>query len=97
MIEAHAALGPPLPVNIKLIYEGLEEYGSTGMREAIVDEFRRPGGGGGSGSGFLADVDYYCISDNYWLGKNKPCLTYGLRGMAYFEVGVEVRGVRVGG
>ena len=25
------------------------------------------------------DVDYVCISDNYWLGKNKPCLTYGLR------------------
>lgn len=25
------------------------------------------------------DVDYVCISDNYWLGKNKPCITYGLR------------------
>jgi cytosolic nonspecific dipeptidase len=37
----------------------------------------------------LADVDYYCISDNYWLGKNVPCLTYGLRGLAYFEVGVQ--------
>ena len=20
-----------------------------------------------------------CISDNYWLGKEKPCITYGLR------------------
>jgi nonspecific dipeptidase len=28
---------------------------------------------------FSKDVDYVCISDNYWLGKNKPCLTYGLR------------------
>jgi nonspecific dipeptidase len=26
---------------------------------------------------FLKDVDYVCISDNYWLGKEKPCLTYG--------------------
>ena len=25
------------------------------------------------------DVDYVCISDNYWLGKKKPCVTYGLR------------------
>lgn len=30
-------------------------------------------------STFLADVDFTCISDNYWLGKKKPCLTYGLR------------------
>ena len=27
----------------------------------------------------LQDVDYVCISDNYWLGKTKPCITYGLR------------------
>jgi len=25
------------------------------------------------------DVDYVCISDNYWLGEKKPCITYGLR------------------
>lgn len=28
---------------------------------------------------FLKDVDFTCISDNYWLGKKKPCITYGLR------------------
>ena len=28
-------------------------------------------------------------SDNYWLGKETPCLTYGLRGLTYFEVGVQ--------
>jgi nonspecific dipeptidase len=38
---------------------------------------------------FLADVDYVCISDNYWLGKNKPCITYGLRGICYFYLEVE--------
>ena len=27
----------------------------------------------------MQEVDYCCISDNYWLGKDKPCLTYGLR------------------
>lgn len=38
---------------------------------------------------FLNDVDFFCISDNYWLGKHKPCITYGLRGIAYFEVSVQ--------
>ena len=34
-------------------------------------------------------VDFCCISDNYWLGKEKPCLTYGLRGVCYFFIEVE--------
>jgi nonspecific dipeptidase len=38
---------------------------------------------------FLNDVDFFCISDNYWLGRHKPCITYGLRGLAYFEVSVQ--------
>jgi len=79
VIEAHKALGLDLPVNVKMVYEGLEEFGSGGMQECILQESK----------GFLNDVDYYCISDNYWLGKTTPCLTYGLRGLAYFEVGVQ--------
>lgn len=81
MIEAHNELDIPLPVNVKIIYEGMEEYGSEGMYETIQN-LSKPGK-------FLDDVDFFCISDNYWLGKKKPCLTYGLRGMSYFEVGVE--------
>ena len=30
-----------------------------------------------------------CISDNYFLGQTKPCLTYGLRGCAYFNIEVK--------
>ena len=37
---------------------------------------------------FAQDVDYVCISDNYFLGKNKPCITYGLRGQLYFYIEV---------
>lgn len=70
-----------LPVNIKLMYEGMEEFGSEGLFETIRDEAK-------SGQ-FLDDVDFFCISDNYWLGKTKPCLTYGLRGLAYFQVDVQ--------
>ena len=38
---------------------------------------------------FLDGVDYVCISDNIWLGTQKPCLTYGLRGICYFYLTVE--------
>jgi nonspecific dipeptidase len=37
----------------------------------------------------IQGVDLVCISDNYWLGKSRPCLTYGLRGLAYFGIEVE--------
>ncbi|XP_016121040.1 cytosolic non-specific dipeptidase-like, partial [Sinocyclocheilus grahami] len=69
-----------LPINIKFCFEGMEESGSEGLDELV---FSRK-------DTFFKDVDYVCISDNYWLGKTKPCITYGLRGICYFfvEVGV---------
>jgi acetylornithine deacetylase/succinyl-diaminopimelate desuccinylase-like protein len=81
VVEAHQALGVPLPVNIKILFEGMEEFGSVGLFETIVDEAKE--------DKFLNDVDFFCISDNYWLGKQKPCLTYGLRGITYFQVTVQ--------
>ena len=59
----------------------MEEFGSEGIFETIAAE-AKPGK-------FLYDVDFFCISDNYWIGKNKPCLTYGLRGIGYFELSVK--------
>ncbi len=58
----------------------MEESGSEGLDELL--EKRK-------GTKFLQEVDYVCISDNYWLGKTKPCLTYGLRGICYFFLEVE--------
>jgi nonspecific dipeptidase len=80
VIEAHQKLGIEMPVNIKILFEGMEENGSEGLYETIQME-AQPGK-------FLHDVDFFCISDNYWLGKNKPCITYGLRGIAYFQLEV---------
>ena len=68
-----------LPINIKFCFEGMEESGSEGLDELV---FSRK-------DTFLKDVDYVCISDNYWLGKTKPCITYGLRGICYFFIEVE--------
>ncbi|XP_016959246.1 cytosolic non-specific dipeptidase [Drosophila biarmipes] len=78
-IEAYIKLNIPLPLNVKFVFEGMEESGSEGLDDLLM----------GRKDDFLADVDYVCISDNYWLGKRRPCLTYGLRGLAYFQVEVE--------
>merc|ERR1712130_34229 len=72
-----------LPVNIKMVFEGMEESGSVGLADlvrslAVPSEFLDPD-----------TIDYTCISDSYWLGKNKPCISYGLRGLCYFHLEVQ--------
>ncbi len=57
----------------------MEECDSQGLEELLVSRKETP---------FLQKVDYICISDNFWV-SNKPCLTYGLRGICYFCVQVE--------
>ncbi|XP_013109891.2 cytosolic non-specific dipeptidase [Stomoxys calcitrans] len=78
-IEAFQKLNIELPVNVKFVLEGMEESGSENLDELLMERK----------DGFLANTDYVCISDNYWLGKKRPCLTYGLRGLVYFTVEVE--------
>jgi len=73
-IETYQELKMDIPVNIKFCFEAMEESGSEGL-DALIEERKNT---------FFKDVDYVCISDNYWLGKKKPCITYGLRGISYF-------------
>ncbi|KAJ7613584.1 hypothetical protein DFH06DRAFT_1344545 [Mycena polygramma] len=35
--------------------------------------------------GWIRDVDCVCISDNHWLNTRTSALTYGLRGLVYFN------------
>jgi len=78
-IEAFQQNKVDMPINIKFVLEGMEESGSEGLDDLINSQKDK----------FLKDVDYVCISDNYWLGRNTPCLTYGLRGLCYFFCEVE--------
>ncbi|XP_046677612.1 cytosolic non-specific dipeptidase isoform X1 [Homalodisca vitripennis] len=78
-IEAYQATNQDIPVNIKFVFEGMEESGSLGLEDLLMEKKDT----------FLKGVDYLCISDNYWLGTEKPCITYGLRGMSFFAVEVE--------
>ena len=77
-IDAHQKAGVDFPVNLLMCFEGMEEYGSEGLDELIEAE----------GKKYFADADAVCISDNYWLGTEKPCLTYGLRGCNYYSLEV---------
>lgn len=77
-IEAHQKAGIEFPVNLLMCFEGMEEYGSDGLDDLINAEAKK----------YFADTDAVCISDNYWLGTEKPCLTYGLRGCNYYSVEV---------
>ncbi|KAF2099842.1 CNDP dipeptidase [Rhizodiscina lignyota] len=75
-IEAHQKAGVDFPVNLLMCFEGMEEYGSEGLDDFINEEAKK----------FFKDADAVCISDNYWLGTEKPCLTYGLRGCSYYSI-----------
>ncbi|KFY71980.1 hypothetical protein V499_07875 [Pseudogymnoascus sp. VKM F-103] len=75
-IEAHQKAGIDFPVNLLMCFEGMEEYGSEGLDDFIKEEAGK----------FFKDTDAVCISDNYWLGTEKPCLTYGLRGCNYYSI-----------
>jgi Cys-Gly metallodipeptidase DUG1 len=77
-IEAHQKAGVDFPVNLLMCFEGMEEYGSDGLDDLIKEEAQK----------FFADAEAVCISDNYWLGTEKPCLTYGLRGCNYYSIEV---------
>ncbi|KAH8699845.1 hypothetical protein BGZ61DRAFT_351652 [Ilyonectria robusta] len=77
-IEAHQKAGVDFPVNLLMCFEGMEEYGSEGLDDLIKEEAKK----------YFADAEAVCISDNYWLGTEKPCLTYGLRGCNYYSVEV---------
>lgn len=76
VIEAHQKAGVEFPVNLLMCFEGMEEYGSEGLDDFIEAESKK----------FFKDADAVCISDNYWLGTEKPCLTYGLRGCNYYSI-----------
>ncbi|NXK48714.1 CNDP1 dipeptidase, partial [Chauna torquata] len=77
-VETFRALKLAMPVNFKFVIEGMEEAGSLGLQKLLEEEKQC----------FFSNVDYIVISDNLWLSKKKPALTYGTRGNACFFVEV---------
>lgn len=83
-LQAYQEAKVDVPVNLIFCFEGMEESGSTGFAEFAI-----------ANRALFEHVDAACISDNYWLTTKKPCLTYGLRGINYFNLTVEHAGVQL--
>ena len=66
-----------LPVNVKFLIEGEEEVGGANL-EAYVAENRDK-----------LRCDYAVISDTSQFAPGMPAITYGLKGLAYFELRVQ--------
>ncbi len=72
--EAWIAVRQRLPVNLKFLIEGEEEVGSTGLAQFTAEHPER-----------LA-CDCIVVSDSSQFGRGQPAITYGLRGILYYEV-----------
>jgi acetylornithine deacetylase/succinyl-diaminopimelate desuccinylase-like protein len=76
-IDALIGTTGELPVNLKVIAEGEEEIGSEHFDQFVAAHTDR-----------LA-ADYAVVSDTAMAAKGLPAITYGLRGLLYFELRVE--------
>jgi acetylornithine deacetylase/succinyl-diaminopimelate desuccinylase-like protein len=75
-VESTSAAGP-LPVSIKILFEGEEEVGSPHLADLIARERE------------LLRCDAVLNGDTLLLRPDLPTIVYGLRGLAYYELRVE--------
>lgn len=64
----------PFPVNLKFLFEGEEEIGSPSMHDFL------------SKNRNLLKSDFALNPDAGMVAPDKPTITYGLRGLAYFDL-----------
>lgn len=76
-VQSVLGAGEKLPVNLKFLVEGEEEIGSPNL-EKFLGEHREE---------LLADA--VAISDGAQFGPGIPAITYGLRGLCYFQLDVQ--------
>ncbi len=80
-IEVTLAVMGKLPINVKILFEGEEEIGSPHLG-AFLEKHRE-----------ALKADAIAISDSAQFAPGIPAITYGLRGLVYFQL--DVRGPRV--
>lgn len=76
-VEAVLAVAGNLPVNMKFLVEGEEEIGSPSLGKFMIDHARE------------LKADVIAISDFSQFRRGVPAITYGLRGLAYFQLDVQ--------
>jgi len=67
-------LNGKFPVNIKVLIEGEEEVGSVSLWDYVQTHKEK------------LQADALVVSDTAMLGKGVPSITYGLRGLNYYEI-----------
>jgi acetylornithine deacetylase/succinyl-diaminopimelate desuccinylase-like protein len=76
-VEAWLKTEGSLPVNVKFLIEGEEEVGGASLEAYVAANARK-----------LA-CDFAVISDTSQFAPGQPAITYGLKGLAYFELLVQ--------
>ncbi|OHW93881.1 glutamate carboxypeptidase [Colletotrichum incanum] len=76
MIEAFQKVNLDVPANLVFCFEGMEEHGSFGLREALEDEADK----------YFAEVDVVCITDVVWVSDEQISIPQGLRGIIFYLV-----------
>jgi len=76
-VEAWLKSEGSLPVNVKFLIEGEEEIGGANLEAYVAENHAK-----------LA-CDYAVISDSSQFAVGMPAITYGLKGLAYFEIHVQ--------
>lgn len=73
-VQSWLAANDKLPLQVKLLIEGEEEVGSENLEKYLADNQEK-----------LA-CDCVVISDTAQFARGVPAITYGLRGIAYYEL-----------
>jgi acetylornithine deacetylase/succinyl-diaminopimelate desuccinylase-like protein len=73
-VEAWLKTSGALPVNVKILIEGEEEVGGASLADYLATHHK------------LLRCDYAVISDTSQFAPGQPAITYGLKGLAYFEI-----------
>lgn len=73
-LEALLKTSGSLPINIKVMIEGEEEVGSVSLWDFVKENKQR------------LKADSLVVSDTSMLAKGVPSITYGLRGLNYYQI-----------
>lgn len=77
-IEAFVRTATPLPLNVVVLLEGMEESGSEGLAQFVEQSWPT----------LFRDVTSVLICDTEWLGTETPSVVHALRGLNYFQITV---------
>jgi acetylornithine deacetylase/succinyl-diaminopimelate desuccinylase-like protein len=73
-LQSIKELNGNLPINVKVLIEGEEEVGSVSLWSFVQNNKEK------------LQADALVVSDTSMLGKGVPSITYGLRGLNYYQV-----------